>query len=208
MSKSVLNLLNHGRGQDVLIIAGGTSVKNFNFNKLKNVVYFGVNFQFLNRTKYGKNIKLKYQIYTDKAFADLSYFMDFKNITLIGHKPIRLNDSNLLSEKANYWFNSTILQTERDSCYYAIYICSKIMQFDNVYIIGLDGYSNGHIHYWDDMFIINDKKYEIQDVEKRMIKNIQFKKMIKYYNELSSLKNVYNLNKNSLIKTFPYRELI
>jgi hypothetical protein len=207
MSNSVMSLQNSGKAKDVLIIGGGTSVKNFKFKKLKNVVYFGINFQFLNKTKYGKKIKLDYQLYTDKGFSDLSNMMDFGNTKLIGHKPTMLNDANLLSPKADYWFNNSIINTERDSVHYAIQICHNIMKFDNIYIIGLDGYSNGNIHYWDDEFLLNGVKYQIHPSEKRMIEQVQFKKMLKYYEELRHYTNVYNLNKDSKIKIFPYKEL-
>ena len=204
---SVLALKDIGVGKDVLIIAGGTSVKNFRFDKLKDVLYFGVNFQFLNLTDYGQYVKLDYQLYTDKAFSDLSINMDFGNTKLIGHKPIRPNDSNLLSKKADYWFNKTIIKTERDSCYYAIEICHDIMNFDNIYIIGLDAYKNWHFHYWLDEFVMNDISYSLQENQKKMIEKVQFKKMLKYYKELKDYKNVYNLNPNSKIKVFPFKDI-
>ncbi len=205
--ENILKLQNYGIGKDVLIIAGGTSVENFQFNKLKNVIYFGVNFQYLNKTKYGKNIKLDYQIYTDKIFSDMSKHMDFGKTKLIGHKPHIEGDTNLLSEKADYWFNEKVIKTERDTCHYAIQICHDIMNFDNIYVIGLDAYANGYLHYWKDEIILNNIKYVIHENERRMIENVQFKKMLKYYDELKDYKNVYNLNKESKILSFPYKEL-
>ncbi len=206
MVKSILKLQNIGTEEKVLIIAGGHSVRDFRFDKLPTDIYiFGVNFQFLNKTKYGKDIKLDYQIYTDKSFSDLSEYMDFGDTKLIGFMPTRPNDANLLSEKANYWFNETVLNMEKDSCYYAIKICHDIMKFDEIYVIGLDRYfENDIIHYWGDEFTLNGKEYKIHANEKKMIKEVQFKKMVKYYTELQYT-NVYNSNPLSHITYFKHK---
>jgi len=206
MSESILKLKDFGIGKDVLIVAGGTSVKEFRFNNLRtDIILFGINFQFLNKTIYGKNKILDYLLYTDKSFSDLSPQLDLQTTKLIGHKPTRLNDANLLSEKAAYWFNETIIKTERDSCYYAIQICRDIMKFNEVYIIGLDGYlKNGIIHYWGDKFELNETEYKIHPNEKKM-NEMQLERMKKYYCELPDYRNVYNCNQNSLINAFPYK---
>jgi hypothetical protein len=209
MSKQIYNILklkDSGIGKDVLIIGGGTSVQNFRFDKLKYMDFFGVNFQFLEKTEYGKNVKLTYQIYADKSFSDLSKYMYFGNTQLIGFKPTRKNDANQLSVKSNYFYDENTIQLERDSCHYAIQIC-KIINYNNIYIIGLDGYSNWKIHYWGDKFSINGKEYFIHENEKKMIEKVQFKKMVKYYDDLKDYKNVYNLNPNSKIKAFPFRDI-
>lgn len=205
MSESILNLINYGIDRNVLIIGGGTSIKDFRFDLIPDKTWiFGINFQFLNKTNYGHNVKLDLQLYTDKAFADLSNNMNFDDTILIGHKPTRVNDINLLSPKADYWFNKTVIKTERDSVHYAIQICHNIMKFNKIFVIGLDAYSNGYIHYWNDEFEMNGKKYKIHETEKKMINKIQFKKMVKYYSELKDYNNVYNCNTESKIKVFPF----
>jgi hypothetical protein len=200
-----MKLQNFGLNKKVLIIAGGNSIIDFRFDKLSDIIFFGINFQFLNKTKYGKNIKLDYQLYTDKIFSDLSRYMDFRDTKLIGYKPTQINDVNLLSEKADYYFNENILEFEKDSCYYAIQVCYDIMKFKKIYIIGLDGYSNnGQIHYWGDKFKLNNIEYKIHENEKKMIEKVQFKKMREYYKKLNNYKNIYNCNPYSRITTFRY----
>jgi len=206
MCKSVVELSKFGLGKKCLIVAGGTSVKKFRFDKVpEDFIIFGINFQFPEMLKHW-NKKFHFRLYTDKSFSDLSQYMDFEDSILIGHKPTRSNDANLLSPKAQYWFNETVIQTERDSCYYAINICHDIMKFDKIYVIGLDGYAvNGIYHYWHDKFILNDTEYKIHPNEKKMMDKCQFERMLKYYYELVNYHNVYNCNFKSKIKTFYFK---
>lgn len=203
----VTSLSNYGKGKNVLIIAGGTSVKKFRFNMIQDLEtfdFFGVNFQFPEKTRYGRKIKFDYQIYTDKAFADLSEKMDFGDTKLIGLKTMRPNDINHISKKASYYFDESMLDLEKDSCFYAVKICADIMNYDNIYIIGLDAYSKGVIHYWGDSFILDGVEYTIHCNERKLIHNVQFQRMQTYYAELQGYNNIYNCNPKSKIKYLRY----
>lgn len=200
--KYITELQQTGIGKKCIIIGGGMSVKEFDFNKLPDD-FIRIT---VNDSGTGLTTRIDYTIY-----ADIPAIKTMEKLNNLG-KVIGLWNSRKAG-LTDYTFtynqimrNGTIVKDSDNVGYKALVIAKKIMMFDKIYLTGFDfecGYTNGEkiSHHFGDS-VGPDKKYydEIQ-------LNYHFgrlKNMIKEFERLTDTSNIYNCNRNSLLKLFPF----
>lgn len=184
-----------GKGRKCLIIGGGLSVKDFDFNGLDEVIKICINNAFA-------DTRIDYLVYNDGSFVKYMKNNSIpEGIKIIGeaNNPYPVTDY--------YYRNNHIQCTSRDNTgLKALMIAKTIMNFDEVYLIGFDFHTrevNGkrQSHFYGDEYGKHKKYPEYQQVNDHFI---QLPKMLEQFNRIPEMKNVYNCYKESSLKRFPY----
>lgn len=187
-----------GIGRKCLIIGGGLSVKDFDFTGLDNVVKICINNAFA-------NTKIDYLVYNDNAFVRWWKANSIpEGIKVIG-------EANNPYPKTDYYFrNENIGCVSRDNTgLKAIMIAKKIMNFDEIYLIGFDFHTkeiNGkkQSHFYGDEYGENKKYPEFQQVQDHY-KHLP--KMLEQFDRFPDMQGIYNCNEDSSLKKYPYKLL-
>lgn len=204
--KSVRLLKDLGRGKDCLIIGGGMSVKDFDFSKLpKDMIVLCIN------NAVPDNVNIDYLVYCDCCFIDVLKQLDLSRIkNIISFKDTYYNRLNFKGEIFVYSHcdlsQKVVINDSDNTGIKGIVIAKHIMQFDKVYLIGfdfkieiIDGKKQSHF-YGDE--VGKDKKYyEINHLNSHYKRLPQ---MVKEFDRLKNVDNIFNCNKNSALTLFSY----
>jgi len=200
--KYITELQNIGIGKKCIIIGGGMSVKEFDFTKVPDD-FIRIS---INDSSTGLNIKIDYTVY-----ADIPAIRVMEKLNNMG-QVIGLYNSRQAG-LTNYTFTynqimrkGTIVKDSDNVGYKALVIAKLIMMFDAIYLIGYDFCSvtiNGKkvSHHYGDSVGPDKKFYDDTQL------NYHFgrlKNMIIEFNNLTERSNIFNCNRNSLLKLFPF----
>ena len=180
--KSIEVLRNKGKGQKVVIFATGHSYTDFDYNNIDmDIVRIEIN-------KMRINTRIDYSIYYDKEWKEYYNKFDKLDRELIGFE-------THLSKHTKYSYD-TIMIPFSDSGFHALYLASEIMNFQAIYLVGYDYYKVGGMwHPYKDDFIddrLDKKKLEI------------LQNQIDKYSSVEWSNTIFNCNKDSALKVFPF----
>jgi len=190
-------LHNIAHGKNCAIIAGGTSVNDYDLSLLPDNYIKIV----LNNAEI-KGINFDYRIFFDPCVIKLLKKINLKNEKLIGFSNAyyprvnycyTLNEFERLGYPVNDWDNIGLK---------ALILVKKIFNPDSVFLFGYDFYlKNGTSHFYGDKIGENEKYNMPSTLEDHK------KKLPEYcerFDIVSSMENVYNCNEQSKLKIFPY----
>jgi len=189
--REINELKNLETGKCVLI-AGGSSVNDFDFSNLDSkITRIAVNRCFV-------DTRIDYQIFCD------GFFLEW-----IDKHPIedgRVLIGPILSEhkRVDYYYSFLRGISEgRHTGYVALQI-AELLGFDEIYLVGYDYYEdeNGLLHYYEGRF-----DTEITPAEKNGIRRL-LKNWIDDFDRHRWSAKIYNCNPKSKLKKFPFKEVI
>jgi hypothetical protein len=189
-----------GKGHTALIIGGGMSVLSYPFEELDDdIVRIGIN-----ESAVEAPTRVDYCFYNDP------YFSERVDVQKLSEKMMVIcTDSGFavsgVSYKCSHDFfmklGHHVLHGHGNTGAKAIIIAKKIMQFDKIYLIGIDGKcdENGQSHFH------GDEKYgNLIEIHKRDLSE-------RFHMEFDSIKNtcenVFNCYRESAVKAFPYKSI-
>jgi hypothetical protein len=201
VDKQIEELTGIGRGKKCILIGGGRSVLRFDFTNVESFVKIGCNEAGIMLTK-KRGIKTEYMIFYDYDFSRA-----LKNYCLPESVTVICSNKALIPN-AHYQYRAKRIGVKQEDNIgkKALVIAHDVMQFDEIYLIGYD-FTTEQVdgkevsHFFGDP-VGHDKKY-IEDMKVRD----HFKRlpeMVKQFDDISHYKNVYNLNKDSLLKVYPF----
>lgn len=189
-----------GKGNKCLIIGGGLSVQDFDFNKVPEA--YGricVNNAFVD------GVRIDYLVYNDNSAVRL-----LKKIKLPEGVKV-IGEANNPCPLADYYFRNESFNCEsRDNTgLKAIMIAKNLMNFDEIYLIGFDFHTkeiNGkkQSHFYGDEYGEHKKYPEFQQVQDHFN---HLPKMLAQFDRFPDMDNIYNCYKESSLKKFPYKLL-
>jgi hypothetical protein len=179
-----------GINHSCIIIGGGLSVRDFDFNSIpEDFIRFEINYPHA-------ETRIDYQIYYDQT--QLEYWKNAKT-----SYPDRENIAfKHWENNAEYYFDFDDIDIDPQFCdtgFYALWFCDKVFQFSNIYIIGYDYKTNGKSYHWYEEESNKDllDRFHIHSIEK--VKKV-------YYRHDWNNK-IYNCNPNSALTLFEYKKL-
>jgi hypothetical protein len=202
--KTITELSGFGVGREALIVGGGHSAVGFRFDLVKNCTVIGLNYHDNTKLLYGDNFQLDYTVYSDGAFSEIleGGYKEKMNTKVIGHLPVMKNDMNRPHEKTDYFYNENIINMGiRSSLWYALQIANTIFHFDNIYLVGIDGYQKkDNMHYYGDTY---NGTALTEQIKKFMLQHFTncangISKKVKDW------KNIYKCNRFSVVDV-PYK---
>jgi hypothetical protein len=190
-----------GKEKECLIIGGGNSVRDFDFSLCEGMTTIAVNEAGLAST-----IDTDYLVYNDfeakRMIRQYTIPSKTKVIAYQGQAP----------GLADYYygfhdFHPYNVQDSDNTGLKAVIIASKIMGFEKIYLIGFDLHTKDidgkeTSHFYGDS-IGENAKYKTFDNLKGHFNRL--KDMIKQFEIIKDMKNIYNCYAESSLKTFPYR---
>jgi hypothetical protein len=203
--REVKDLKDYGKEKVIMIIGGGPSVK------LLNWMHAGFDdVMVINDTiDIQDKVKIDFNIYKDLSYAKRMNERILKKIipsdmVTIGHWSHALPITHYGYDH-NQIGGTDFIHTGA----YAVCIADRIMNYDNIYLIGFDYNTddNGNIHYYSKGNAKSD--YYNNETEAHMIKRAFLKNAVRDYDKYKywSYDKIYNLNPNSKLKKFRFKEL-
>ncbi len=198
----VNELFDIGIGKECLIIGGGLSVNEFDFNLSKDMVKIAVNDAF------PENVKIDYLVYGDKEFvpkfkkmANRDQLEGVNIISNMNFPPNREHYDFTLDDFSQVGF---IVSHSDNTGLKALIIAKHIMKFDKVYLIGFDFHTRlvdgkEQSHFIGDL-TGQDEKY----IDEMMVRD-HFKRltvMINQFNIITDTTGIYNCYKESSLTKF------
>lgn len=193
-------LKNKGIGKHCLIIGGGTSVTNFDFNNISDVDIISIN------DSIPEGMKVNYCMYNDTCF-----------LSVYENKKIWEKCDEVICNASAYYKHCTYIYKDHelypclqddDTGLKAILLAKNIMKYENIFLIGFDFYTkeiNGvkvsHFH-GDD--VGKGKKYHSQTNLDNHIKRLSV--FIERYEKIKNIEGVFNCNSESALKVFPFKQ--
>jgi hypothetical protein len=204
MAQSVTTLWEQHKGDDCLIVGGGRSVCDVNFDKFQGALKIGINF---NVTP----IDFDYMVYMDD---DVRLWYD-----IYEHREKVIAFKNNAGISTDFTYTKHDIEILSHTGSLALQIAYK-MGFDNIYLAGYDYYVNEHRHYYSDSGCNVDEvkaakyhyyKYTIMGGEKKEEREkkqyeasiVNPSGAIRDFDSLN-YKNVYNLNPKSNLKKYRF----
>lgn len=205
--KSIRMLKDSGVGKECLIIGGGMSVKDFDFQKLpSNMFTMCIN------NAVPEGIKIDYLIYRDCCFIEILKSMDLSNIKNILCFRSSFYNKGLDFKGEIYGYTHSdlsqkiVIKDSDNTGIKGVVIAKHIMGFSKVYLIGfdfnlimVDGKKQSHF-YGDE--VGHDKKYYEQNHLNSHYKRLP--QMVQEFNRITDVSNIYNCNKHSALTLFQY----
>jgi hypothetical protein len=186
--KQITELSNIGLNKKCLIVGNGYSKELFDYKDLEDFTIFGIN-------KANNKIKCHYVIYYDKDMKE--YYDNKENIDfeLIGFKHKAIDH---ISNKCSYEYslNDVVFG---DSGLHILQIADKIMRFKEIYLIGYDyKLEDNSLNYFDKLNGNREKIYKFL---------IHSNTVLQRYYQIEWENNIYNLNEQSILKRFAYKNI-
>ena len=190
--KSIMKLKGSEAGNVCLIIGGGCSVNNFDFDKLPDdIKRMSVNWCFV-------DTRLDYLIYSDPFFIENHRSMAIpENCKVIGYQRFH-------SERTDYIFNFNEIQMGFHSGFYALQI-AELLGFSEIYLIGYDYCygDDGKLHYYE-----GNGKVGITDGEKSLYSKEMNKGLwLKDFEHKNWRVPIFNCNPDSCLNKFEFKSL-
>jgi len=188
MIKHISEIKNIESGS-LLLIGGGTSVRDFDFTKVPDdVKRMSVNWSFV-------DTRIDYLVYTDSFFAQHVSEIPFdESVVFIGL------DRNIF-DGADYFFTFDDIREGFHTGYYALQI-AEYLGFKKIYLIGYDycADENGRLHYYEGNGLI-----DITDQEKSLYnKELNKGLWLKDFDHNIWDAEIYNCNPKSKLKKFKF----
>lgn len=208
MAYNVWDLKNIGKGKNCLIVGGGMSVLDMDFSLVPDTtVVIAINDSAVSLIE--KKIKVDYTVYNDY------HFLNRVNLKELSEKSIVICTNPDYSKTgvsykcyASFFkeLGLNLIDGEANTGAKAIVIANKVMNFDNIYLIGFDcnlkrnreNVMQSHFH--GDEKLGDLLRSHVSDLTGRFIKEFNYLSL--------HVKNVYNLNRDSAIKCFPFLNII
>jgi hypothetical protein len=182
--KHINELKDIGKDKDCLIIGGGHSVNDFDFEKIPNDLYIiSIN----NHMCQMANMIIYYDIdmmeYFDKhCIAD--------NTILVGFQHDKINH---LCDKCSYYYTYDDIDFG-DSGFHVLHFADKIFNFKKTYLIGYDYQVKGKSYHYDEE--LSDSTKQKNFICRSIDVVLPVYKTTKYNNK------IYNCSKDSALKVF------
>jgi len=185
--KHLYELSNIGQDKKCLIVGGGDSLNRFEWDKLQEVYVICCNrhlSQMANMIIYYDN--------------DMKDYFDRHEVSretlLIGFKH-KDNVLNHTSDKCTHFYNYKDMLFG-DTGFHALQFADRVFNFNEIYLIGFDYTHNGKSYHHDEQE--SDSK-KLADFEKWSIKTV-----LPRYKNIAWKNKIFNCNKDSELKIFPY----
>lgn len=205
--KTVRILKDIGIGKECLIVGGGMSVNDFDFNKLSsNMVTMCIN------DAVPADVKIDYLVYRDCCFIDVLKGMDLSNVKNIICYRSAFQKKGIDFDGEYYGYSHSdlsqknVIKDSDNTGIKGLVIAKHIMNFDKVYLIGfdfttemVDGKKQSHF-YGDE--VGHDKKYYEQNHLNSHYKRLP--SMVNEFKRIKNIDNIFNCNKTSALKLFRY----
>lgn len=196
-----------GVGKKCLIIGGGMSVQDFDFDKLDpDIVTIGVN-----ESGIECPIDTDYMVYNDVSFIKILKVLILENKIPQKTHIIGFANSNYKNSADYYYRNEDVnpCKDQDNTGMKAIVIARNIMNFDVCYLIGFDFQTRKvgdkeQSHFYGDP-IGKEKKYPAVQLLKSHFQRLKI--MIDQFENISNLTNIYNCYEGSSLKLFPYLKI-
>jgi hypothetical protein len=201
---TIRSLKHIGIGKSCLIIGGGKSAQDFDYNKLpEGMVTFCINEAF------PSNYKVDYMIYNDITVAKRikrGWLTVDKDIQIISFQNSAVQNTKYFYTLNDFARERVIINESDNTGLKALVMCKKIFMFDNIYLIGFDFTSfikdgKKYSHFYGDE-IGEDKKYTDPSQYGSHLKRLP--EMAKQFNKIKEINGIYNCNQESFLKLFPF----
>jgi hypothetical protein len=189
--KHISELLGIGEGKKCLIVGGGPSLNTFEWDKLEDTYIICINDHF---PQLADMI-----VYYDKDMRD--YFKEYTipdRTLLMG---FRKNKDDVCSidhtcERCDYYY--TYMDMEYgDSGYHTLQFADHILNFSEIYLIGLDYTTDGRSYHY------NETESDPEKLEKFQKWSIEI--VLKKYFNMDWTNDIYNCSRNSALDIFEYK---
>ena len=199
--KFITELQGIGINKKCIIIGGGMSVKEFEFNKLPDdFIRISVNNSSADLTA-----RIDYSIYSDipavrvmEKLNNLGKVIGLYNSRKAGFTDYTFTYNQIMR-------GGTIVNDNDNAGYKALVIAKIIMKFDKIFLVGFD-FTTAIIdgvkvsHHYGDTVGPNEKYFDDIQLKHHFGR---LKNMIIEFNRLTDKSNIYNCNRDSLLKLFP-----
>jgi hypothetical protein len=181
-----------GFGRRCLIVGGGHSLNNFEWENISDDIYIICLNNHLNQMA-------DMIIYFDKEMK--RYFEKHTigdDTVLVGHRKAEGSTIDSTVPRCNYWYN-TINDVEfGDSGYMSLQMADQIFDFDEIFLIGYD-------------YKVKDKSYHHNEMESEERKingfiRTSILKVLPKYDTINWSNRIFNCNEESNLKSFEYKK--
>ena len=200
----VTELKGTGKHKSCLVVGGGFSTGGFNFQVI-NMPVFACNdsLYFWGKNEY--QFPPDYMVYFDRNMQRVIPNMKITRRT----KVIGYNENQ--SRPCDYLFRMLDIKPEcRDSDNIGmkvVALCKKVFDFDKIFLIGFDFTHREYTSHYQGETIGKEGKYVNQQKFENHKKNLT-DVFPKQFERISHFENVFNLNKESRLKIFPYLDKV
>jgi len=187
----ITELYNFGQGQDCLIIGGGCSLNDIDWQYIPDDLY-------VIATNNHCTHRADMIIYYDKDIRDHFNSVGIDGTqTLIGFKHKESLDHTCGRCDYYYTYNDMVFG---DTGFHALQFADKIFNFNNIYLAGYDYYTEGVTYHANEVVSDEDK------IDR--FKKWSIGKVLDKYSTIAWKNNIFNLNPDSMLDVFNFSVIV